>query len=747
LAIPPIIHLLNRRRYEVVDWGAMRFLQISETTRRRILIEEILLMMLRIGLLGLLVVGLASPWLESQTFTKLGTRPNRDVVIVIDGSTSMGATVTGKSAHDLAKEWALALLDDMQPGDSVAVLHAKQQVVPIVGTLTADLDRARDEIMQLPPPSGSCNWPAAVEAAHTVLKDSQRPDREIILLGDGQRETWADDATLFRWEVLRSQLGYVKGGADPGKPRLWVVNVEPQRPAEVRNWSLTPLSRHGLVTPLDRDATFHTDLVLSGQTEYTPPYRLSLEVDGQLVRHLDPPRGGKLDKGKVPFTFTHRFTKPGSHLVSLIVEADLPESERQPGYVIKDQVPGDNRQDFAVDVVPALPVLIVDGDPATSPVRRNSDFLRDALSPARDKAPVVQARVVSSTLFEPKLLTGDPATRPRVLILHNVAQLNAAQNDAIVQYLADGGGVLATLGHRVDAGDYNTRLYRDGDGWLPARLDGVEGDETKPREGVHPMPAESKHPALELFQADLGSGLADAHFARWWKLTTPGQHPSGTLVASLRSAKAEYPFLVERTFGAGRVLVCAVPLDKTWGSNLPDLPAIVPFAHELVYYLAGARAAEFNVEPGQPLRYHVETDAPLSSYTLQPPTGPAKPLSSGAPTTATYAAQLLHQPRGGLLVIEGTRETGIYRLTTPEQKLFYVVQGDARESDLTPCSDADRERVAELLPMQYENDRAKMTAALTKTSTRQEFWWVLLVGVILLLCAEVLMTRWMAKGR
>ena len=37
LAIPPIIHLLNRRRYDVVHWGAMQFLEISETTRRRLL--------------------------------------------------------------------------------------------------------------------------------------------------------------------------------------------------------------------------------------------------------------------------------------------------------------------------------------------------------------------------------------------------------------------------------------------------------------------------------------------------------------------------------------------------------------------------------------------------------------------------------------------------------------------------------------------------------------------------------------
>ena len=56
-------------------------------------------------------------------------------------------------------------------------------------------------------------------------------------------------------------------------------------------------------------------------------------------------------------------------------------------------MPGDNRQDFAVEVLAALPVLIVDGEiSAAAGPRRNTDFLRDALSPARDQNPVVKAR-------------------------------------------------------------------------------------------------------------------------------------------------------------------------------------------------------------------------------------------------------------------------------------------------------------------------------------------------------------------
>src|ERR1700676_5415905 len=92
LAIPPIIHLLNRRRFDVVDWGAMQFLQVSEVTRRRLMLEEVLLMMLRMGLLGVLVFALAGPFLNTSLPARLGARGNRDIVLVIDGSASMAAT-------------------------------------------------------------------------------------------------------------------------------------------------------------------------------------------------------------------------------------------------------------------------------------------------------------------------------------------------------------------------------------------------------------------------------------------------------------------------------------------------------------------------------------------------------------------------------------------------------------------------------------------------------------------------------
>src|SRR5215475_4713899 len=95
VAIPPLIHLLNRRRYNVVDWGAMQFLQISETTRRRIMIEELLLMLLRMGLIAIFVMAIAGPLLPDKWIPDFMKKPlvgsgDRDIVLIFDGSYSMG---------------------------------------------------------------------------------------------------------------------------------------------------------------------------------------------------------------------------------------------------------------------------------------------------------------------------------------------------------------------------------------------------------------------------------------------------------------------------------------------------------------------------------------------------------------------------------------------------------------------------------------------------------------------------------
>jgi hypothetical protein len=168
----------------------------------------------------------------------------------------------------------------------------------------------------------------------------------------------------------------------------------------------------------------------------------------------------------------------------------------------------------------------------------------------------------------------------------------------------------------------------------------------------------------------------------------------------------------------------------------------------LAYYLGGVRGAEHNLQPGQPIRYRPESEEGIDALKLQPPEGEAKPLRfANAGDDKSYPAQLVRLANGPLVVFEGTRETGVYRLTANEQVIPYVVQPDPRESDLTPATDDERAMVAKLVPMTYEDDRAAMLNTMTVATQRHEVWWLLLAGVVVLLCAEILMTRWLVKNR
>jgi hypothetical protein len=706
VVIPPIIHLLNRKRFDVVHWGAMQFLHVSQRTRRKVFLEEVILMLVRMGLIALMVIALAAPMDNAGLFASFADRGQRDVVLVIDGSYSMGFKGQSGTAFDAAKQWALDFLDDLGADDNVAVIQAKQRPVAVVPEPSHDFDLIRTTIQTMSPPRGGCDGPAATQAALQALAKSTKTRREIVVLADGQRHGWADEAALARWEFLASQ----RPKGEP--PRLWIVNLDPSRPANPPNRSLAPLRASRVVASAGQNITFRTALERHGDGELPPAGRLRVEVDGRPAGDLPPPAVVG-DHGQAPITVRQRFPTPGSHMVAIQAEPDA--------------LPGDDRQEFALEVMPQLPVLIVDGDTRIDVTRRGADFLRDALSPARDPNPSVLAHVIPANEFEPTHLSRDlagPGTAPRVLILANVARLSAPVQVAITAFLDGGGGVLVAAGDRVNSAHYNQELFRGGQGWLPAALAGSTGNPSDLTKAAQPLPASFFHPALELFREPQPGGLGDARFPRYWRLDVP----AGGTATTIGRLTGDVPFLVERPFGAGRVVLSCAPLDNTWQTNLVELPAFAPLAHELVYYLAGARTATMNLAPGQTIRYRLPKDTPIAGWTVQPPDGPEESLTVQA----------------GQLLVEDTREPGVYRLRHEGSGAvrYYVVQPDPHESDLTPWTESDRERMQRQWPtVQFNNDRRAVVAGIQRSTQPVELWWLCMIGVVGLLGAEVWLTR------
>ena len=89
IAIPILIHLLWRQRRKPVRWGAMRFLlEAYRRHRRRLQLEQLLLLAVRCLIVALLGLALARPILEATGVIDLGGA--REVYLVLDDGLASG---------------------------------------------------------------------------------------------------------------------------------------------------------------------------------------------------------------------------------------------------------------------------------------------------------------------------------------------------------------------------------------------------------------------------------------------------------------------------------------------------------------------------------------------------------------------------------------------------------------------------------------------------------------------------------
>jgi hypothetical protein len=710
LIVPPVIHLFHRRKFDVVDWAAMQFLEVSQRTRRKIFLEELLLMALRMVVLAVLVLALAAPKSNWGIWRGLAPRPSRDVVIVVDGSLSMGYTEDGQSRHDRAVEWCDRYLSELRGEDRVALVHARQKPLLPIPLLSSDLALVRETVRHLPAPRGGVNWPEAVQAAIGLFEENGK-QREIILVTDGQAHGWADEKTLVRWDLLAHSVKW-----DEKAPRLWVVDLAPDKPATLPNWSLNSLTATRPLVPVGREVTFKAELQLSTATPSeapagsSSPKSIRIEVDGRQTEEHKP--FNSVDtRGRLPFSFVQRFSTAGSHRVTVRIDDDV--------------LPGDNVADYSIDVTSAIPVLILEGDATAR--HPSSSFLRDALAPIRDPNPGFLLRTIPVAEFVTSLLQrplgADPNTVPQVVILSNPGRLTADQAKGIEEFLQEGGGVLVTLGDRADARQLNDVLFRDGKGWLPAKLLDIVGDEKDLEKAAQIVPQSLEHPALELFkEADPGS-LASAYFPRHWRLEVP----TGGLSSIIASLNNRLPLFAEKTVGKGRIILSAVPLDHSWRTNLTDLGDFVRLSHEMAYYLAGSRSSEKNLQAGQAIVFTPNDGEAPGLVTVLPPEGPPAKIEA----------------RKWPLIYEETKETGCYELQTASGKSHYfVVNSDPGESNLSPWTEADRRKLGKLLPaLKYVSESNEIDPTGSDAERPMELWWIFMLLLVGLMCFEIFLTR------
>lgn len=755
-AVPVIIHILNRRKARVIDWGAMRFLELSLATRgRRILIEEIILLAIRTLIILLLVLAMARPLITNRYFAGRGAA--QDVVILLDGSMSMAVTPPGgrDSYFRQGTQTALDALERLRSGDSVAVVLAGSMPVRLTEQLTYDHGAAEAAIREASVTEGVMNVNEALALAGRILDAGKNPNKRILLITDGRSHGWRVDSP-GDWQSLAARLA-----ASRRPPRLDVLALaadEGKSAVPLANLSIEGVKLSRPVVGTDLPVRLSVTVRNTGVEPSSPGIRLTLhpapgqpEVDAKTLGEIGP-----MAQSTVQLQI--HFDRPGPHLLHLKLD-------------INDALPNDNQFNHSVEVMQTLPVLLVNGEPSkTTPDRDEVFWLRAAFQPtnADDAAPI--EFLVRPTAVDPALLDSTDLAGYYAVVLANVSKISDAMHERLREFVRDGGGLLVAPGAKADRDFYNDVLYAGGAGLLPAALGepadlkpvaseaagpAVDGGEListdKPARAVpitmQPPPA--GHPAL----------IGSAEPSLWPAMIVRRHYPlsadaeAGKAAVVLKLSTGE-PYAYEHPFGLGRVVLIGGPLDADW-SSAPLHRGYAIVANELMYYLSAPRRVLLNVEPGQKLIVPLPERATAATYATVTPPGVDKPIDltrvfEGGRHVFKYAqtaAPGVYEVHfGGLRppMLEET-EAGVPIYDT----VLYTVDRDPAESFMTVMEPKARERVSEWLAggVMFHDEPQKLLRSMAVTDPGREIWKWLAVAVVSLLLLEILLSRWITARR
>lgn len=504
VGLPVIIHLINRIRFRRVRWAAMEFLlKAQKKMRRKKILEQLILLLLRMLLVGLAGV-LFARFLGCGDGSGKETRAATHVVILDD---------TPSTADKVRRE-------DGAPGtafdDAKRLVYEK--LVPAVGEAstpqTVHIVRVSDPDLQFPPATKTADGkevprpPEEVRAEALVsgrtalaveehlrplqvatvrrglagalrkakaLLDAAPPGdaRAIHVVSDLRAADWAADGPALQ-DALRDLkengvvVHFIDVAAPPRKPdrkspafsdNVGIVEVRPRNrvvsanqatelDVRVKNFGTTDVRELGLSFYLNGQG----NIITSVSVPHLPANQeRTITVPVRFPELTNPEERQKLG------------TAARFRLVTVAL------SNPEPG-----GLQADNVRHVAVEVRDALKVLVVDGRTVEGGVdlrttaRGDSGFLRARLNPPKGDEELGKVQLVSAEFGQ---LAGLDLRPFSVVYLMNVPALSAAAVKNLEAFVRGGGGVGVFLGPNVKPADYNNLMYQGGTGFFPVPLE------------------------------------------------------------------------------------------------------------------------------------------------------------------------------------------------------------------------------------------------------------------------------------
>ena len=711
-SLPVIIHLLNRRRFKTMEWAAMDFLlKAAVRNRRRVRLENLLLLLLRTALVLLLITAVARPFSREQDAlaSLFGASGPTERVLLLDNSHSMRAGQGNRSAFDTAKALAKRMVErlhDEKSSDRLTLLlgcrpREAEEAFRRVSVASGHGPQLARAIDALQPSDGTFDAVASVEA---ILEDREEKEARLVvhIISDFRRRDWADGSGELRPDVVkalaalseRAEIRLVDVGGNP-VANVGVISLEPLDRAVIAGVPATFSARvrnYGPGPASNVTVTF----------EFGDNKQLPVRIEGDI-------RPGEPVEVKTEYTF--RAAGPA------VVRARTPA----------DILPGDDVRRRIVSVRPRLRFLLVDGEPEPEAYRGETDFLAAALMPPGDVQSGIEVDVVPESTFPGR----DPEAYDGIFLC-NVYRLPDDRVKALEDYVRAGGGLVFFLGDQIDPQVYDAVFYGRGEEagqkLLPLSLREVEGSSD---DYVNLAASAPDHPAVQFLRGlhpVIFRTIAVNRFIKCDPAPRTGAH-----VLLSYTDEDGSPALAEKSFGDGRVLLFTTAADLEW-SNFPHSVLYVPLLQEAARYVVRRDPDVFTRIVGEPIvvRYDPKEMAPSVMVVPPPELGGAPVQLASARDEATK--QLFYR-------YDRTTVAGEYaaRMKTPLGEAFerlYAMNVDPQEGDLERV---DLEKLHAAAPGSRIERGSEEAAVGGEDSDRSEFWRTLIVALVAVAALETVL--------
>lgn len=522
IAIPVLVHLIQRERKNVVAFPSLMFVQrIPYQSVRRRRIRHWYLLAMRIAALLLIVAAFARPFLPQRAAAAVAAvGGNRELVVLLDRSASMGYGDRFSRAQKAARD----AVSSIGMNDKATLVLFDRDTEETVRA-TSDRGRLESAINAATVSASGTRFGPALKFAEGVLSRSTLQRREAVLISDFQKTGWSGGEDLHFSKNMT--LTPVTVG-DDNTTNISVPSVTFQR-SEFSGKELIRVTAG-----------------VANKGVATNSVKVALDIDGH-----------ELESQNVSV---------GSNASTSVQFQPFPLIEGTARGVVRagsDSMPADNTFNFIVTPSQSISVLVIDSGGRTEDAEGSSYHLLKALGIGNN--PTFKVEALPAGRVSPEQLE-----RPSVVILNDAVVPPGLAGGELKRFVERGGGLLVAFGEHSGGSNTESDL-------LPGTL-GQTVDRLDSRGGTVGT-RDYSHKIFEIFKAQRSGDFSLVRIFRYRSLT-PG--PDDRVLASYDDGAVA---AAERRIGNGRVIVLTTSLDTSW-TDWPKSSVYLPLVQQVVKYLA-----------------------------------------------------------------------------------------------------------------------------------------------------------------